>query len=310
MMAKNTLNAVVVQSRYSRLFRFALAITASTSLLFGSTLFTIQNADAVSFAESETDAETTSSSTSRYETEITLNVENSPLRVNEKAVVTAKVTTESGVTPTGSVQFNFGSEQQEDVLLIDGVATYSFTPEHEGPMELYATFVSDDESIFANSESGHNKINVLSEQQVNATIQLKAPTEATVATPFEIQAIVPADKTFGEIEFSSNKGDKVTAAIDSGVAKAMITAPTEGELILEATFKSFLKKSTPELKSQPATVNIVAAKSAPLAAKLPEVSPTPDLVQIGFGDSKANLDGQTLTISTSKKAKVKLKKSM
>ncbi|CAB0580035.1 DUF6923 family protein [Corynebacterium diphtheriae] len=307
MMAKNTLNAAVIQSRYSRLFRFALAITASTSLLVGSTLFTIQNADAVSFAESEADAETTSSSTSRYETEITLNVENSPLRVNEKAVVTAKVTTESGVTPTGSVQLNFGSEQQKDALLIDGVATYSFTPEHEGPMELYATFVSDDESRFANSESSHNKINVLSKQQVSATIQLKAPTEATVATPFEIQAIVPADKTFGEIEFSSNKGDKVTAAIDSGVAKAMITAPTEGELILEATFKSFLKTSTPELKSQPATVNIVTAKSAPSAAKLPEVSPTPDLVQIGFGDSKANLAGETLTISTSKKSEGKVK---
>ncbi|CAB0935583.1 surface-anchored fimbrial subunit [Corynebacterium diphtheriae] len=68
-MAKNTLNAARIRSNFSRLFRFALAITASTSLLIGSTLGSTQSAVAVPHGRQEAEIEATSAPDSERETQ-------------------------------------------------------------------------------------------------------------------------------------------------------------------------------------------------------------------------------------------------
>ncbi|VZH84208.1 SpaA isopeptide-forming pilin-related protein [Corynebacterium rouxii] len=156
-MAKNTLNAALIRSDFSRLFRFALAITASTSLLIGSTLGSAQSAVAVPHGKQEVEIEATSAPDSERETqeEATPSQQEKPKEEENHSLLPevdadksdlSDISTE-GIAPRAFRANNLGGEQ-----LVSKVVTPSQPSPYQYP-NLYEYAVSVDKKGKANQIS-------------------------------------------------------------------------------------------------------------------------------------------------------------
>ncbi len=153
-MAKNTLNAARIRSNFSRLFRFSLAITASTSLLIGSTLGGTQSAVAVPHGRQEAEIEATSAPDSERETqeEATPSQQKKPKEEENHSLLPEADTDKSdlsdksteGIAPRALRANNLGGEQ-----LVSKVVTPSQPSQYQYP-NLYEYAVSVDKKGKAN----------------------------------------------------------------------------------------------------------------------------------------------------------------